>query len=559
MTRSSNLDAVASGTDRAGASGTGRAVAHLTDWFSVRRRFWVWAGPIGVTLLAAVLRLINLGSPRELVFDETYYVKDAYTLLTLGYEGQWPEGADALFNAGSVDVFTSEAAYIAHPPLGKWIIALGLQAFGAEDPVGWRISTAIVGVIAVALLCAVAFALFRSSALATLAGGLLAIDGLAIVMSRTALLDNSLMLFTLLGFGAVVLDRRQSAERLVRWIAARADAAKSTDWGPTLWWRPWLVTAGLMFGLASAVKWSGLYFLAVFAVYTLVVDALARRRAGIAFWASSTVFRQAPTSFLLTVPVAALAYLASWTGWFATTGGYYRDWASQNETVSWLPQALQSFWHYQVSIYSTNLGQDTPHAYQANPLGWLLMLRPTAFYYRGSAAGENGCDRNTCAEFITSIANPILWWLGVAAIVYLVYRQIRWPDWRIGLILTGVVAGYLPWLLYTERTVFQFYTIVFLPYLILALVYVVGLLLGRPADASGPAPADAGGRAPADAGGPAPRLAAAADARHTRAVVAVTVALGIVVATSVFFLSAWQGIQVSGVYQQLHYWLPGWR
>jgi len=551
VTRLSYPDAV--------ASGTGRAAARLTDWFSARRRLWVWAGPIGVTLLAAVLRLVNLGSPRELVFDETYYVKDAYTLLNLGYESQWPEGADALFNAGTVDIFTSGAAYIAHPPLGKWIIALGLQAFGADDPVGWRISTAIVGVLAVALLCAVAFALFKSSALATLAGGLLAIDGLAIVMSRTALLDNSLMLFTLLGFGAVLLDRQQSATRLARWIAARTDAARSTDWGPTLWWRPWLVTAGLMFGLASAVKWSGIYFLAVFAVYTLVVDALARRRAGIAFWASSTMVRQAPASFLLTVPVAALAYVATWTGWFATTGGYYRDWASQNETVSWLPQALQSFWHYQVSIYSTNLAQDTPHAYEANPLGWLLLLRPTAFYYRGSAAGENGCDHDTCAEFVTSIANPILWWLGVAAIVYLVYRQIRWPDWRVGLTLTGVAAGYLPWLLYTERTVFQFYTIVFLPYLILALVYVVGLVLGRLAVAAGPAPADAPAPAPADAAAPAPRLTAAADARHTQAVVAVTVALGLVVATSVFFLSAWEGIQVSGVYQQLHYWLPGWR
>jgi len=535
VTRPSNLDAV--------ASGTGRAVARLTGWFGARRRFWVWAGPIGVTLLAAVLRLVNLGNTRELVFDETYYVKDAYTLLNLGYEGRWPEGADALFTAGTVDVFMSEAAYIAHPPLGKWIIALGLQVFGAEDPVGWRISTAIVGVLAVAVLCAVAFALFRSSALATLAGGLLAIDGLAIVMSRTALLDNSLMLFTLLGFGAVLLDRWQSADRLSGWLAARTDAARSTDWGPTLWWRPWLVTAGLLFGLASAVKWSGIYFLAVFAVYTLVVDALARRRAGIAFWASSTVFRQAPASFLLTVPVAALAYLATWTGWFATTGGYYRDWASQNESVSWLPQALQSFWHYQVSIYSTNLAQDTPHAYQANPLGWLLLLRPTAFYYRGSGSGENECDHDTCAEFITSLANPILWWLGVAAIVYLVYRQIRWPDWRVGLILTGVAAGYLPWLLYTERTVFQFYTIVFLPYLILALVYVVGLLLGRPADAAGPAP----------------RSAAASGARHLQAVVAVAVALALVVASSAFFLSAWTGIQVSGLYQQLHYWLPGWR
>jgi len=499
-----------------------------------RFRWRAWAGPIAVTVLAAVLRLVNLGSPRSLVFDETYYVKDAYTLLNLGYEGQWPEGADDLFNAGTVDIFTSEAAYIAHPPLGKWIISLGLQAFGADDPFGWRVSTAIVGVLAVALVCVLAYALFRSTVLATLAGALMAIDGLAIVMSRTALLDNSLMFLTLLGFGAVLLDRRQSRARLDAWLAGRADAARSTDWGPALWWRPWLMAAALLLGLATAVKWSGIYFLAVFAVYTLVVDAVARRRAGVTFWASSTLFRQGPVSFLLTVPIAALAYVASWAGWFATSGGYYRDWANQNgdATASWLPGALQSFWHYQVSIYQTNLGQETPHSYQANPLSWLLLVRPTAFYYRGTAQGDDGCDFGTCSEFITSLANPVLWWLSVAAAVFLLYRLVRHREWQVGLILTGLAAGYLPWLLYTDRTVFQFYTIVFLPYLILAFTFVAGLVLGDESDDT---------------------------ARRTRGLATVAVVVALIAATSVFFFSTWTGAQVAGGYQQLHYWLPTWR
>ncbi|MCU1637846.1 MAG: hypothetical protein JWL94_493 [Microbacteriaceae bacterium] len=497
----------------------------------LRRRVWVWGGPIAVTLLAAVLRLWNLGSPRRLVFDETYYVKDAYSLVKLGYEGRWPEGADARFVAGNVDIFSSDAAYIAHPPLGKWIISLGLQVFGAEDPAGWRISTAIVGVLAVALICLIAFALFRSTLLATVAGGLLAVDGLAIVMSRTALLDNSLMFLALLGFGAVLLDRRQSAARLARWMTGRAHLGGSTHWGPALWWRPWLLTAGLLFGLATAVKWSGLYFLAAFAVYTLVVDAVARRRAGVQFWLSSTLLRQAPVSFLLTVPVAAAAYLASWTGWLVTDGGYDRDWA-KTQGESGILASLQSLWHYQVSIYTTNVGQESPHAYQANPLGWLLLIRPTAFLYDGSVEGEDGCVVSTCARFITSIANPLLWWLAVAAALYLLYRLIRRREWQVGLILTGVAAGYLPWLLYTERTVFQFYTIVFLPYLVLGLTFALGLILGRPTDAS---------------------------SRRLSGIRVTAIVLGFIVLVSAFFWPAWTGLQVSGQYQQLHYWLPTWR
>ena len=506
-----------------------------------RRMLWRFAGPVLVTLLAAVLRLWNLGRPSTLVFDETYYVKDAYTLMNLGYEGQWPDDADAGFAAGNVDTYTTAAEYVAHPPLGKWIIATGMQVLGADNPVGWRISTAIVGVIAVALVCLLAYHLFRSPTLATIAGGLLAVDGLAISMSRTALLDNSLMLLCLAGFGAVLLDRRQSVDRLASWLASRADAGKPTDWGPALFARPWLITAGALFGLATGVKWSGAYFLAVFAIYTLLVDAAARRRAGVHFWASSTAFRQAPATFLLMVPIAAVAYLSTWVGWFATAGGYNRQWAANQvaagdaataDIVPFIPLALQSFWHYQVAIYNTNIALSTPHGYQANPLGWLAMLRPTAFFYEGFERGDSGCSFHTCAEYVTTVANPILWWLGVAAAAYLVFRLIRRREWQVGLILTGIAAGYLPWLLYTERTVFQFYTIVFLPYLVLGLTFVIGLVLGTNTD----------GRT-----------------RRTTGIRVVAVTLGLIALVSVFFYPSWTGMQVSGVFQQLHYWLPGWR
>jgi len=53
-----------------------------------------------------------------------------------------------------------------------------------------------------------------------------------------------------------------------------------------LWSRPWLIAAGVTLGAASAVKWSGLYALAVFGLYVVITDALARRRAGIPLWPS---------------------------------------------------------------------------------------------------------------------------------------------------------------------------------------------------------------------------------------------------------------------------------
>ncbi|MET1043595.1 MAG: phospholipid carrier-dependent glycosyltransferase [Microbacteriaceae bacterium] len=514
--------------------------SRLDAWYAAKptvRKVWHWAGPGAVLLTAAVTRLWYLGHPDALVFDETYYVKDAYTLMNLGYEARWPEGANDSFNAGNPDIYTTDPSFVVHPPLGKWIIAAGLAVFGAENPVGWRIATAVVGILAVALLMLIAFFLFRSTLLASIAGGLMAIDGNAIVMSRVALLDNSLMFFALLGFGAILLDRGWTERRLRLWLAMQADAGGPTDWGPALWWRPWLLAAGLMLGLAASVKWSGLYFLAFFAVYTLVVDALDRRRLGIPFWLSGTVLKQGPVSFLLAVPIAVVAYLITWTGWFASDGGYYRHWVEDGSLawtggLAWVPAEWQNFWHYQVSVYNYHVGENRPHSYQANPLGWLLMLRPTSMFYRGSSLGENDCTASQCGEAIAGIANPIIWWAATAAVLYLIYRLARYREWRVGAILVGVAAGYLPWLLYLDRTVFQFYTIAFEPYLLLALTAVIGIILGKPSD---------------------PRW------RREGGIRVVAVYLLFAIGVSVFFWPLWTGMQVSWEFIQLHYWVPSWR
>lgn len=492
-----------------------------------RRALWYWGAPAAVTLLAAILRLWNLGHPHALVFDETYYVKDAWTLWNTGAERSWPEGADDAFIAGDVDGWEDSPSYVVHPPLGKWIIGLGMALVGqGADSVGWRIGTAVVGILSVLLLTLVARRLFSSTALAVIAGGLFAIDGHAIVMSRVALLDTMVMFFALLGFGAVLLDREWSRRRLDAWLQGRPRGAVP-PWGPVFWNRPWVIAAGVAFGLATSVKWSGLYFLAIFGVYLVVVDALARRRAGIPFFSSAAILKQGPATFLLLVPVAAVVYLASWTGWLLGDDGYDRSWADQpgnawTGALSWVPTALQSLWHYHSSMYTFHVGLTTSHPYQASPFTWLLLLRPTSMWYDATEGG---------AEAITSIANPLIWWASVVALLFLIYRMIRRPDWRIGLVLTGVAAGYGPWLLYPDRTVFQFYTIAFEPYLLLGLAFAIGLVV-RPREGE--------------------------PLRRSTGLVAVVVFLIAAVVLSAFWYPVWTAVWVPDWFIRLHYWLPTW-
>ena len=509
--------------------------SRLDDWWSRMlsrpgaRRAWEWGAPALVTAVAAVTRLANLGHPGTLVFDETYYVKDAYTLSQLGYEGSWPKEANASFNSGLPDVYLSDPSFVVHPPIGKWIIAGGLALVGADDPVGWRISVALVGILLVVLTMFVAHLLFARPLLTVVAGGLLAIDGNAIVMSRLGLLDGMFAFLALLGVAFVLLDRRFARRRLDAWVMRRG----TTGWGPLLAWRPWLLAAALAFGLATGVKWSGAYFLAVFGIVVVVSELFLRRQAGIEFWATGGILKQAPVTFLLMVPLAAATYLASWTGWFVTDGGYHRNWiAGGGErwtgALAWVPDVFQNWWHFQATIYGYHIGLTTPHGYQANPLGWLFLVRPTSMYWQGLPDGN--------VMTILDIPNPLIWWASTAALLFLaglvVVRLVRRQ--RVAteaLILAGMAAGYLPWLLYLSRTVFFFYSIAFEPFLILGLVAVLGMLLGTAADP---------------------------ESRRVAGLRTVGIFLGLCLAISAFFYPIWTAMPVPDWFFRLHLWLPSW-
>ncbi|WP_127794020.1 dolichyl-phosphate-mannose--protein mannosyltransferase [Agromyces sp. LHK192] len=496
-----------------------------------RRALWYWGGPLLVTLLAAVLRFWNLGHPHQVVFDETYYVKDAWTLWQNGYETTWPEGSDEAFADGDVTGFETDGSYVVHPPLGKWMLGLGMAAFGAGDPFWWRASTALAGTIGVLIVTLLARRLTGTTIVAVIAGLLFAVDGNAIVMSRVALLDNWLMLFALLGFWFIVLDRDRSERLLVAKLADAAAAGREPGYGPALWARPWVLAAGAAFGAACAVKWSGVWFLAAFGLYLVVVDALARRRAGVPFWLSGAILKQGPITFLVLVPVALAVYLASWTGWILTDYGYSRHWADDpanqaSGVFSWVPLWAQSLWHYHQSAYSFHIGVHGDHPWQSNPLTWLFMIRPTNMYYREVA----GCG-DVCAESIMGIGNPLIWWAGAVAVFYLVYRLARYREWQVGVVLLGLAAGYAPWLGYLDRTVFQFYSIVFQPYLVLGTAIAIGIILGR---------------------------ADAPTWRRQRGIATVAVFLVGVVLVSIWFYPIWSGMPIDPVVRRLHFWLPSW-
>ncbi|MCX4878334.1 dolichyl-phosphate-mannose--protein mannosyltransferase [Streptomyces sp. NBC_00847] len=447
-----------------------------------------WVGPILVAVLAGTLRFWRLGQPRALVFDETYYAKDAWAMLRLGYEGTWPDRkiADPQVLAHPQVISLSDpGSFVAHPPMGKWVIALGEGLFGL-DPFGWRFMMALLGTLSVLMLCRIGRRLFRSTLLGCLAGALLTVDGLHFVMSRTALLDLIVMFFALAAFGCLLVDRDRARARLAAALPttgdgfARPDADAAAGTGTGL--RPWRLAAGALLGLAAASKWNGLYFLVFFVALTVLWDVGARRVAGATHPYRSVLRKDLGWSALSLVPVAVVTYLATWTGWFLSDKGYDRHWAEgRGGTWSWIPAPLRSLWHYEHAVYQFNINLHAWHRYKSNPWSWLVQGRPVAFRYEGPKAGQDGCHSAAgCSQEILGLGTPLLWWSACGALVYLLFRWALRRDWRAGAVLCAVGAGYLPWFNYQDRTIFSFYAVAFVPYLCLAVAMMVGAMLGPP-------------------------------------------------------------------------------
>src|SRR5690349_20532045 len=288
-------------------------------------RPWGWLGPLLVTAFGAFLRFDRLRVPRALIFDETYYAKDAWSILNHGVELTLVNNANSIIQAGHTNIFapcggTSACGeYVVQPEVGMLLIAAGEWIFGL-NPFGWRFASAVFGSLAILLICRIARRMTRSTLLGCIAGLLMALDGLELVLSRTGILDIFLMFFVLAAFGCMVIDRDATRARLAELVARQPSGPAS---GPRLGLRRWQLAAGVCLGLAVGTKWNAAWYFLGFAVLITAWEIGARRAAGLKSFARGGLreTRWLPVTFL-GIPLAV--YIASWSGWFATSTGYFR-------------------------------------------------------------------------------------------------------------------------------------------------------------------------------------------------------------------------------------------
>lgn len=380
-----------------------------------------WIAATLVTVVAWLIRFARLSSPDTLVFDETYYAKDACWYVKV---------SSTICDTGS------EISQV-HPPLGKWLIAIGIRLFG-NDSFGWRISAAVAGTVGVLLLYFLARKLLRSTVGATLAAGLLAFDFLHFVQSRTSMLDIFAVTFGTAAVLFVVYDR----ERLL--------GDGTPDHGP--FDRPWRIAAGAAGGASAACKWSGAFFLLLVIVLTISWEIGSRRRGGAGFLSAlgRTFSEEVITIALWLVLLPLFVYAFTYIGRLEWGDGtWYR-----------------ALWDRHKYMFDFHSNLTSHHSYESPAWSWLLLKRPVSYFFETDSQGRY--------KEIFATGNPFVWWPATLAVVYAAYRWVRNRDFTSaeGVIVGGIIATYLVWLPLSvtgRSATFLFYFLPAVPFLCLAL------------------------------------------------------------------------------------------
>ena len=343
------------------------------------------------------------------LFDEQTAVPDTISQLNSMYFDEIYHGRTGYEQLHKMPVYETT-----HPPLGKDLIMVGIALFGMTA-FGWRFAGTLFGVLLVPLAWCFVRRLTRKPWAAATAGVLLALDFMRFSQSRLATIDVYGTFFILLGAYCMV------------WYCQRV----LTD-GVNRALLP-MALGGVAFGLGCAAKWTGIYAGVGLAVLYLGVLYARWQQKRPGFRAEFRTAAVGGVLFYVLLPLCLYigSYLPYW----------WRDPAF----------SLSDWWQCQVSMFSYHATLKATHPFESRWYTWLLGLRPV-WYYR------NGYLPYGMKASIAGMAGPVIWLVGLAALVGLLWHQVSGRGSRQGagvLILYGTQL--IPWMLVTRCTFLYHY------------------------------------------------------------------------------------------------------
>ena len=358
--------------------------------------------PADIALLAALVFfcglaafLVDLSSPAKVYFDETWYVPTAREWLATG-----------------------NLLHPEHPPLAKLLIAASVAVFD-DNPLGWRVLSAVFGAITLVGVFFWTLALLDSLKAALWAAALTLVDQIVYVQSRIAMLDIFLVAFVTLALAAFTCALRTES-------AAKARAAA--------------LASGLCFGLAGACKISGFFPLLGTMGLSVIVAAVRRRHGAKLSCAPGVDAALTPGLALIAFVLApALAYL-----------------------LTFAPQALHNrsilyFFSAQREMFHVMLGHSATHPYSSLWYSWPAEWRPVWYLFDTPEGKTEDWDEDSPAAAIVALANPLVVYAGEATMLWAGWRALWREDLRAAVIVVAFLSQWLPWMVNPKGLEFSYY------------------------------------------------------------------------------------------------------
>lgn len=293
------------------------------------------------------------------------------------------------------------------PPLGKLILSLGIRAAG-DNALGWRVAAAVCGALALVAIFLWTNLLLQDLQLAVIAAALTVFNNFWFVMSRIGQMDAFLIVFvtwSLVAFTAsLVMDLTVRMRRFL------------------------FCLSGVLVGLAGACKWNAIDTLLVYILVTFVLWWIARHpmvAARSSLSSHADKIRQIGAPFLLLgVIVAPLASysLAFWPLCRAIHHPF---------TLAEFVAIHKDIWHFNSTTISNPV--ITLAWYK-----WPLNLNP-----------------QRALSYL--VANPVVAWGGLAAMVVCLHRFWKAVTFQEGLVFLLFAANYLQWAVTPEKGIFYYY------------------------------------------------------------------------------------------------------
>ena len=323
-------------------------------------------------------------------FDEIYFARTAYEY-TYGLEAyEW-----------------------VHPPLGKLIQAIPIKLSNTMAPFYYRFMGNVAGILMIAVMYLFGKIIFQKRKYAILAALLMMFDCFHFAQTRMGTVDSFLVLFIMLSYYFMIRYMKEPNKQYH------------------------LLFSGLFFGMATSVKWTGLFaglgLAIIFLVYVFKKKQVTTKLVG--------------KCCLFFIAIPLVIYIGSYL-LFPNVQVTYTD-------------SLSDILVQTEKIYEYHSELEDDHPFSSPWYSWPICYKPVWYYTNNIDEYHHGT--------ITGIGNIAIWWTGVLAFLYLIIRWIRKKDPISFMLLVAGLTLWLPYI-FIGRVMFLYHYFPVLPFIMLSIV-----------------------------------------------------------------------------------------